>query len=102
MHLKIIIFFWKGSSGGLKRFKKKEREREKERSSEQIPFRDRFLILFIKSSRLLTASNSELYLAMSSGSTATSGGAKAGAATKSKDGLPTNFLANQRKGFSKL
>uniref|UniRef100_T1H0U7 Uncharacterized protein n=1 Tax=Megaselia scalaris TaxID=36166 RepID=T1H0U7_MEGSC len=32
----------------------------------------------------------------------TSGGNKAGMATKSKFGSPTNFLANQRKGFSKL
>lgn len=35
-------------------------------------------------------------------STWTSGGAKAGVATNSNWGLPTSFLANQRKGFSKL
>jgi hypothetical protein len=62
--------------------------------------------------------NSSSYLAMRAGSTWTSGGASAGAATNSRDWLlrpvnmlpenetgvthPTSFLASQRNGFSKL
>jgi hypothetical protein len=42
------------------------------------------------------------YCSRTAWSTVTSGGARAGAATKSKDWLPTSFLASQRKGFSKL
>merc|ERR1719304_4565 len=36
------------------------------------------------------------------GSMVTSGGTRAGMATNSRLGSPINFLANQRKGFSKL
>lgn len=39
---------------------------------------------------------------MRAASTVTSGGARAGEATKSSEGLPTSLRASQRKGFSKL
>jgi hypothetical protein len=48
------------------------------------------------------ASISCRYWSRTAWSTWTSGGARAGAATKSRDWLPTSFLASQRKGFSKL
>lgn len=42
------------------------------------------------------------YCAMRAGSTLTSGGARAGASTNCRPASPEIFLANQRKGFSKL
>lgn len=42
------------------------------------------------------------YCCINCSSTWTSGGAKAGEATNSNCGLPANFLANHKNGFSKL
>jgi len=45
---------------------------------------------------------SSWYCSRTALSTSTSGGARAGAATKSRVALPTSLRASQRKGFSKL